>query len=53
MPEGVREIFGQTSGFPCPKCGQADMAAVMGPDLVHILELLCPRCGWEWATEVG
>ena len=47
-----REIYGRTSGFPCPKCGQADSAAVMGPDLVHILELLCPRCGHEWGVEV-
>jgi transcription elongation factor Elf1 len=40
------------AGFPCPKCQNDRLADVTNPkDLVHILELKCRQCGFEWAVE--
>lgn len=42
----------RTSGFECPLCGDRELQEVIGPDLVHILELRCSKCRYEWAVEV-
>lgn len=42
----------KTCGFICPVCGCCD-AETTGKDIIHILELACCECGWEFAVEMA
>ncbi len=41
------------SGFVCPKCGDRTYQKIIGNDLVHILELQCGNCHFEFACETA
>jgi len=45
----------QVSGFPCPNCGQDELATIVSEDVVRILELRC-ECNDDvvttWAVEL-
>jgi len=42
----------QVSGFPCPECGQAELADIISPGIIPFVELSCPECARVWTEKV-
>lgn len=42
----------QASGFPCPLCGQDEVADIVSENVTHIVEMKCVKCEATWAVEL-
>lgn len=41
----------QVSGFPCPECGQDEVADIVSAGIVPWMELSCPECAKVWTVK--